>query len=148
ERSGDLSGILNGADYSVWNPAIDPAIARNYSPDNLQGTQDCKNDWQRSCRLATRPDVLLIGMASRLVSQEGFDLLEQILEPLFSRDLQFVLLGTGDPHYEVYFRQMADRFREKVRVVIGFDDRLAHRIEAGADLFLMPSQYEPSGLNQ
>jgi starch synthase len=103
---------------------------------------------QRSFKLATRPDVMLIGMVSRLVSQKGFDLLEQIMEQLLQRDLQFVLLGTGDPHYEKFFRGIADRFRERARVQIGFDDALAHRIEAGADVFLMPSHFEPSGLNQ
>ena len=148
ERAGDLSGILNGVDYSVWNPATDPAVARNYSPDNLAGKALCKADLQKSFKLALRPDVMLIGMVSRLVSQKGFDLLEQIMEPLMQRDIQFVLLGTGDPHYEKFFREMADRFRERVRVQIGFNDALAHRIEAGADVFLMPSQYEPSGLNQ
>ena len=91
---------------------------------------------------------MLIGMVSRLVSQKGFDLLERIMEPLLQRDVQFVLLGTGDPHYEGFFREMAGRFRERARVQIGFNDALAHRIEAGADVFLMPSQYEPSGLNQ
>jgi 1,4-alpha-glucan branching enzyme len=148
ERAVDLSGILNGVDYSVWNPATDPYIARNFSPDNLAGKALCKADLQRSFKLALRPDVMLIGMVSRLVSQKGFDLLEQIMEPLMERDLQFVLLGTGDPHYENFFRDMAERFRERARVQIGFNDRLAHRIEAGADVFLMPSLYEPSGLNQ
>ena len=148
ERAGDLSGILNGADYSVWNPATDPHIARNYGPDNLNGKQLCKAHLQRIFKLALRPDVMLIGMVSRLVSQKGFDLLEQILEQLLTRDIQFVLLGTGDPHYERYFQQMAERYRERARVQIGFNDALAHRIEAGADVFLMPSHYEPSGLNQ
>ncbi len=148
ERSADLSGILNGADYSVWNPAADPFIARHYSPDNLAGKAICKADLQRSFKLALRPDVMLIGMVSRLVAQKGFDLLEQIIEDLFSRDIQFVLLGTGDPHYERFFRDKAERFRERARAQIGFNDALAHRIEAGADVFLMPSHYEPSGLNQ
>jgi 1,4-alpha-glucan branching enzyme len=148
ERSGDLSGILNGADYSVWNPATDPLIARNYGPGNLAGKQMCKADLQRSLKLALRPDAMLIGMVSRLVSQKGFDLLEPVMEQLLSRDVQFVLLGTGDAHYERFFRDMASRFRERARVQIGFDDRMAHRIESGADVFLMPSHYEPSGLNQ
>jgi 1,4-alpha-glucan branching enzyme len=148
ERSGDLSGILNGVDYSIWDPATDPSIARHYNPDDPAGKQVCKADLQRSFKLALRPDAMLIGMVSRLASQKGFDLLEQILEPLLSRDVQFVLLGTGDPHYENFFRQSAERFRERARVTVGFNDKLAHRIEAGADVFLMPSRYEPSGLNQ
>ncbi len=148
ERSGDLSGILNGADYSVWSPAMDPFITRHYSPENLTGKHLCKADLQRSFKLALRPEVMLIGMVSRLVSQKGFDLLEQIIEQVLARDVQFVLLGTGDPHYERFFRNTAERFRERARVQIGFNETLAHRIEAGADVFLMPSQYEPSGLNQ
>ena len=148
ERAADLSGILNGVDYSLWNPATDSLLARNFSPDNLAGKALCKSDLQRSFKLAMRPDVMLMGMVSRLVSQKGCDLLEQIMEQLLQRDLQFVLLGTGDPHYEKFFRGIADRFRERVRVQIGFDDALAHRIEAGADVFLMPSHFEPSGLNQ
>lgn len=147
-RSGDLTGILNGADYSVWNPATDGFIARNYSPDNLSGKHGCKADLQRSLKLALRPDVMLIGMVSRLVSQKGFDLLERIMEQMLHRDIQFVLLGTGDPHYERFLSDMASRYRERARVRIGFDDAMAHRIEAGADVFLMPSHYEPSGLNQ
>ncbi|HEY3837817.1 MAG TPA: 1,4-alpha-glucan branching protein domain-containing protein [Bryobacteraceae bacterium] len=148
ERSGDLSGILNGVDYSIWIPATDPLIARTYTPDDLAGKQVCKADLQRSFKLALRPDAMLIGMVSRLASQKGFDLLEKILEPMLSRDVQFVLLGTGDPYYENFFRQSAERFRERARVTVGFNDKLAHRIEAGADVFLMPSLYEPSGLNQ
>ncbi len=148
QRAGDLYGILNGVDYSVWNPATDPFIARNFSPDNLAGKALCKADLQKSFKLAMRRDVMLIGMVSRLVSQKGFDLLEQIMEQLLQRDIQFVLLGTGDPHYEKFFLDAADRCRERARVQIGFNDALAHRIEAGADVFLMPSLYEPSGLNQ
>ncbi len=148
ERAGYLSGILNGVDYSVWNPATDSLIPRNFSPDNLAGKALCKTDLQRSFRLALRPDVMLIGMVSRLVSQKGFDLLEQIMEQLMQRDIQFILLGTGDPHFEKVFLEIADRFRERARVRIGFNDALAHRIEAGSDVFLMPSLYEPSGLNQ
>ena len=147
-RAADLSGILNGVDYSVWNPATDPLIARNFSPDNLAGKALCKSDLQRSFKLAMRPDVMIVGRVSRLVSQKGFDLLERIIEQLLQRDLQFVLLGTGDPHYEKFFRGIAERFRERARVQIGFNDALAHRIEAGADVFLMPSHFEPSGLNQ
>ena len=148
ERAGDLFGILNGADYSIWNPATDPMIARNFGPGNLAGKQVCKTDLQRSLKLALRPEVMLIGIVSRLVSQKGCDLLESAFDQLMLRDVQLVLLGTGDPHYEKFFRQMAERYRERVRVQIGFDDGMAHRIEAGADVFLMPSRYEPSGLNQ
>jgi 1,4-alpha-glucan branching enzyme len=148
ERAADLTGILNGVDYSIWNPATDPFIARNFGPDNLAGKARCKADLQRQLKLALRPNVMLIGMVSRLVSQKGFDLLEKVMEPLLQRDLQFVLLGTGEPRYEAFLREIGQRFRERARVQIGFDEAMAHRIEAGADVFLMPSRYEPSGLNQ
>ena len=148
ERAGDLTGILNGVDYSVWNPVVDPFIGRNYGPGNLAGKMICKADLQRHLKLPPRRDVMLIGMVSRLVSQKGFDLLEQAMEPLMQRDIQFVLLGAGDLHYQEFFRVAAERYRERARVTIGFDEGLAHRIEAGADVFLMPSRYEPSGLNQ
>jgi 1,4-alpha-glucan branching enzyme len=148
ERASDLTGILNGVDYSIWNPATDSLIARNFGPENLAGKALCKADLQRRLKLPLRPDALLIGMVSRLVSQKGFDLLEQVFQALLERDVQFVLLGTGDPHYETFFREAGQRFRERARVHIGFNEALAHRIEAGADVFLMPSRYEPSGLNQ
>lgn len=148
ERARDLVGILNGADYSVWNPATDPHIAKNYGPKNLSGKSVCKADLQRAMNLPQAPNIPLVGMVTRLISQKGFDLLESASEELLARDLQIVLLGSGEAKYEAALKKLASRHPEKVSVRIGFDETLARRIEAGADLFLMPSRYEPCGLNQ
>jgi len=148
QRGADLAGILNGADYEVWDPATDPFIARNYTPEDLSGKRPCKADLQGVFGLPQEPDVPLIGMVSRLATQKGLDLVQAAMEEFLQRDLQFVLLGTGDRRYEDNFRSVAERNRGKVGVKIAFEDALAHKIEAGADMFLMPSRYEPSGLNQ
>lgn len=148
ERAGDLIGILNGADYSVWNPQSDPHIGKAYSRQDLSGKRACKAQLQRAMGLPEAPHIPLVGMVSRLISQKGFDLLESAGNELLARDLQFVLLGNGEAKYEAFVRELAQRYPAKVSVRIGFDESLAHRIEAGSDLFLMPSRYEPCGLNQ
>jgi starch synthase len=148
QRANDLIGILNGVDYNQWNPAIDPLIAKHYSEDNLDGKRLCKDNLQRAMGLAIKPDVPLFGMISRLTSQKGIDLVEKILAAMLERDVQFVLLGRGESRYEVFFSRAATQFPDKVGVRIGFDEALAHQIEAGADIFLMPSLFEPCGLNQ
>lgn len=148
ERSADLVGILNGADYSFWSPETDSFIAKNYSLGTLSEKKICKTELQRTVGLPENPDSPLLAMVSRLASQKGFDLLEKIFEELLRRELQFVLLGSGERRYESFFSRAANRHPAKVAVRIGFDEALAHRIEAGADLFLMPSLYEPCGLNQ
>ena len=148
ERAASLVGILNGVDYSVWSPDTDPLISKTYSPQDLSGKSACKADLQRSFHLPEDPDVPLIGMVSRLTAQKGFDLLEEALDGLLSRDLQFVLLGTGDRRSEEFFSGVPAKYPGKVGVEITFDESLAHRVVAGSDLFLMPSRYEPSGLTQ
>ncbi len=148
ERAADLTGILNGADYQVWNPATDAAIARTYDRRDLSGKALCKADLQRLFGLPEAPEVPLIGMISRLAAQKGFDLLEAVLDDLLRRDLQLVFLVAGDKRFEDFFRSLGDRHRGKAAARIALDEVLAHKIEAGADLFLMPSHYEPSGLNQ
>ena len=148
ERAKDLVGILNGAEYEIWNSETDPFICRTYGFHNLGGKKSCKSDLQRIFHLHSDPDIPLIGMVSRLTSQKGFDLLEQAMEDLLSRGAQFVLLGTGDRHYEQVFAGMPDKFPGKAGVKIDFDESLAHKIIAGSDLLLMPSRYEPSGLTQ
>jgi len=148
ERAASLVGILNGVDYSIWSPETDPLIRRTYSPRNLSSKKACKADLQRSFYLPENPDVPLIGMVSRLTAQKGFDLLEEAMDELLSRDLQFVLLGTGDRRYEEFFSTAPAIYPGKVGVKITFDESLAHRVVAGSDLFLMPSRYEPSGLTQ
>jgi len=147
-RSQHLTGILNGADYAVWNPATDRFLAQNYTPVDLTGKRACKAELQRIFGLAQEPDTPLLGMVSRLASQKGFDLLEVVLADLLGRDLQLVLLGSGDKRYQDSLVAAAKAYPAKLGVRIAFEDALAHKIEAGADMFLMPSRYEPSGLNQ
>ncbi len=147
ERAGDLVGVMNGADYRVWDPAVDPVVARRYSAGALDGKRDCKRDLQRRLDLSPA-DVPLAGMVARLADQKGLDILSGALDALLSRELQIAVLGTGDPHYEQALTGFAERHAGRMAVRIGFDEALAHVIEAGSDVFLMPSRYEPSGLNQ
>ena len=147
ERAGDLVGIMNGADYAVWDPSTDSHIARQYSAAAPLGKRDCKRDLQQRLGLASS-DAPLAGMVARLVDQKGLDILTGALDALLSRDLQLVVLGTGDSHHEEALREQGRRHPGRMAVRIGFDEELAHAIEAGSDLFLMPSRYEPSGLNQ
>lgn len=148
ERATHLTGILNGIDYAVWNPATDAAIPARYTPADLSGKRACKAALQQAFGLPVDASVPLIGMISRLASQKGLDLLEAVLDDLLARHLQLVLVGKGDRHYEGLVETAARRHRKNFAVRIAFDDRLAHQVEAGADLFLMPSHYEPCGLNQ
>jgi len=147
-RAASLVGILNGADYEIWNPQLDRFIARNYGPEDLSGKKACKTDLQRTFGLREDPEIPLVGAVSRLVSQKGFDLVERVLDDLLQRGVQLVILGSGDRRYEDFFQTAAHRNSGRLGVRIGFEDDLAHKIEAGADMFLMPSRYEPSGLNQ
>jgi len=148
ERSSDLIGILNGIDPEEWSPAIDPHIAARYSPADLSGKAQCKEDLQQRFRLPVRAEVPVLGVISRLAGQKGLDLLRDILEDLLGLDVQLVLLGSGEKALESAFLQAAAERPSKLGVKIGFDTPLSHQIEAGADLFLMPSRYEPCGLNQ
>ena len=148
ERSASLVGILNGADYNIWSPEMDYHIKQKFSQRDIAGKKACKADVQRHFHLPENSEVPLIGMVSRLITQKGFDLLEKGLEELLSRDLQFVLLGTGDTRFEEFMRKVAARYPEKCRVQVAFDEALSHRILAGSDFLLMPSYYEPSGLTQ
>jgi len=148
ERAASLTGILNGVDYKVWNPETDPFIAKRYGPENMSGKMSCKADLQRRFRLLENPDLPLIGMVSRLTVEKGFDFLEQALDELFTKGVQFVLLGTGDSRYEKAFGKMPLRYPGKAGVEIAFDESLAHKVIAGSDMFLIPSRYEPCGLTQ
>jgi starch synthase len=148
-RSDILCGIVNGVDYNEWSPEADSYIARNYGPNDLSGKTDCKRDllqtfgWEHP-----RLDRPVIGMVSRFVGQKGFDLVEQILPALVHEDMYLVGIGSGEERYEEMFRTLSHANPEKVSVRIGYDNTIAHKIEAGADIFLMPSRYEPCGLNQ
>jgi starch synthase len=148
ERAGDLVGILNGVDYGRWNPEIDPYIAKRYDASCLAAKGECKKSL--SLDVGLRPDARmpLIGMISRLTAQKGFDLIEAVFDELIGLEVKMVLLGNGDPRYERFFTRAAERYPARIAVRIGFDETMAHKIEAGADIFLMPSRYEPCGLNQ
>jgi starch synthase len=143
-----LSGILNGIDYDEWNPETDPHIPAHYSATNLQGKATCKAELQRACGWQPDPSKAVIGLVSRLTDQKGLDLIKSLGAKLLQLPIQFVLLGTGDPAYERYFRSWHKRHRAMVHATIGFDNAWAHRIYAGADMFLMPSRFEPCGLGQ
>ncbi len=148
ERSEALSGILNGVDYSRWDPRVDPYIAARYSPEDLDGKRACKADLLCEFGFPENLDRPLIGIISRFAGQKGFDLIEEIAPKLLEEDVALAALGTGDPVYERLFLDLAAAHPERIGVRIAFDEALAHKIEAGADMFLMPSKYEPCGLNQ
>ncbi len=148
-RKDDLFGIINGVDYETWSPEKDAFIAANYSKDNLSGKSQCKADLISQLglhkSLNNRP---LLGMISRLADQKGFDLVAEIMEDLMNLDVGFVLLGTGEQKYHKLFLDIAKKYPEKAGINLTYDNTLAHKIEAGCDMFLMPSKYEPCGLNQ
>ncbi len=148
DRKNDFYGILNGVDYSEWNPESDPFIAANYSEDNLSGKTACKKDLQRTFGLPERNEAPVIGIISRLVRQKGIDILAEAIYRLFDYDIQIVLLGGGEIWTHFYFGGIPKKYPEKFACYIGYDNRLAHKIEAGSDFFLMPSRFEPCGLNQ
>lgn len=148
-RANRLQGILNGVDYSEWSPERDKLIPMKYSAKDLAGKRICKEALLDEFKLAKdNPNRPILAMVSRLADQKGFDLIAKVARDLLQEDLLFALLGTGDRRYEDLFRALATDFPGKVGAVIAYDNRLAHLVEAGADIFLMPSRYEPCGLNQ
>jgi len=148
ERAGDLHGIVNGIDTDVWSPATDNLIPARFSADDLAGKAECKRALQERFGLRQEPDVPLIGMICRLVDQKGLDLLQEALPALLERDLQFVVLGRGEPDYHAFLAQMQEVHARSCGVLLAYDTAAAHLIEAGSDMFLMPSRFEPCGLNQ
>jgi starch synthase len=149
EREADLLGIVNGIDTETWSPVSDPLIEVNYSLDDLMsGKEVNKIALLKECGLVYRPETPLIGMISRLVNQKGFDLFSPIIKRLMSLKFQLVILGTGQLEVEAQLAKFAEEYPEQIVLLKKFDNRLAHRIEAGSDFFLMPSRYEPCGLNQ
>ena len=148
QRSAELRGILNGVDYTEWDPATDGNLAAHYNPLDLSGKRDCRKDLLHAFGLDVPDQTPVIGICSRFASQKGFDLLEQIAGRLAERDVAVVALGTGEPYYEKFFRDFAFANAGRFSVQIRYDDAIAHKIEAGADIFLMPSHFEPCGLNQ
>jgi starch synthase len=148
-RAGRLEGILNGVDYDAWNPATDKLIPAHYTPASLEGKKACKKALLERMGVA-KPDLScpLIGIVSRFATQKGFDLIAHLAAKLARMDVGVVALGTGEPQYEQLFRQLALDYPQKFLVKVAYDNEIAHLIEAGADIFLMPSRYEPCGLNQ
>jgi len=149
-KHGPIYGIVNGVDYVEWDPEHDPHIARNYSANDLSGKRECKRTVLEEVGLRAdagleRP---LIGMVTRFAAQKGIDLIAEVASRLLERDICLAVLGSGDPPYESMFQRLAQAYPDRVAVRIGYDNALSHRIEAGADMFLMPSRYEPCGLSQ
>jgi len=147
-RSDRLIGITNGVDYDVWNPATDPHLAAHYSAEDLTGKRECKLDLLRRFGLPEEPERPVVACVSRLTPQKGFDLIKQAAGRLLEAGAFFVALGSGADEYENFLQAMHDHAPSRVGIYKGFSEPLAHQIEAGADIFLMPSLYEPCGLNQ
>ncbi len=148
ERQDKLTGILNGVEYEEWNTGRNIHLHHRYSPGKMRGKAMNKIELQHELALPVDPDIPLFGTVTRLVDQKGVDIIIGALEELLARDIQFVLLGSGDPEIQNAYLDLQERFPEKVCARIGFDLALSHRIEAGCDFFLMPSRFEPCGLNQ
>jgi len=148
ERSADLLGILNGVDYEEWNPENDRHIAASFSAADLSGKRKCKHQLLRAFRLPPNTERPIIGCISRLSDQKGFDLILDVADRMLAEGAAFILLGSGDEVYERAFRSLQKAWPLQVGVHLGFSNELAHQIEAGADMYLMPSRFEPCGLNQ
>jgi starch synthase len=148
DRRDVLSGIVNGVDYDAWSPKTDSLIPHNYMMSNLSGKRANKVDLVNRLQLPLREKSLLVGMISRLVDQKGLDILFEVADRLLELDLQLVVLGTGDDRYHALLTELERTYPNKVRALLRFDNEMAHWIEAGADAFLMPSRFEPCGLNQ
>ncbi len=149
KRAADLHGILNGVDYKEWDPATDHRIAAHYTPEHLDGKRDCRRDLLHAFGAEhVKDETPVLGIVSRFATQKGFDLIAGIAPKLLTEDVFLVVLGTGEAYYEGLFRTIQDQYPDKTAIKIAYDNTLAHKIEAGADIFLMPSHYEPCGLNQ
>jgi starch synthase len=149
KRRNALTGILNGVDYTTWDPVADPLIPHKYSLGRLAGKRKNKIRLIDDLGLNVAPDTPLIGVVSRLAEQKGVDLMIKTLPTILkTRSAALVVLGNGQPEYEKFFRNLQDRFSDRCCFYNGYNERLAHLIEAGSDMFLMPSRFEPCGLNQ
>jgi len=147
-RKDDLSGILNGIDEKLWNPGTDKHIKHTYNRRNLRNKILNKTALQNELTLAEETSIPMIGMISRLVEQKGLEIILQSLNELLKLPIQLVILGTGESHYELQLSAWARQYPDKFKIIIGYHESLAHRIEAASDMFLMPSMFEPCGLNQ
>lgn len=148
-RASTVAGILNGVDYDEWNPEKDKHITARYSPQDLSGKAKCKQDLLTAFGMtAANPNLPVLGIVSRFAAQKGFDLIAQIMDRLAREEMIVVGIGSGDKVYEEMFMRLGRQFPNKIAIRIAYDNALAHKIEAGSDMFLMPSRYEPCGLNQ
>ncbi|MFH0943660.1 MAG: glycogen synthase GlgA [Planctomycetota bacterium] len=147
-RQADLFGILNGIDTSEWNPETDPHLAARYSVDDLRGKRACRKNLLETIGLRAGAETAVIGMIGRLAEQKGLDIFAGAAERLVRMDVRLAILGSGQEKYHLMLSELRRRHPEKVAIYLGFNDELAHRIEAGSDFFLMPSKFEPCGLNQ
>ena len=148
-RSATVTGILNGVDYKEWSPETDKFIAAHYSPEELSGKAACKRDLLTQFGITDAdPKFPVIGIVSRFAAQKGFDLISQVMDRLAREQMIVVALGAGDKEYQDMFLRLHKQYPQKIAVKVAYDNALAHKIEAGSDMFLMPSRYEPCGLNQ
>jgi starch synthase len=149
QRAATVTGILNGVDYDEWSPQTDKFAVVKYSPQDLSGKQKCKHDLLHAFGVTNADSrVPVIGIVSRFAAQKGFDLIAQIMDRLAREEMIVVALGAGDKTYEEMFQRLNKQFPNKIATKVAYDNAIAHKIEAGADMFLMPSRYEPCGLNQ
>jgi starch synthase len=149
DRAATVTGILNGVDYDEWSPQTDKFVVAKYSPEDLSGKAKCKQDLLAAFGVTNAdPRLPIIGIVSRFAAQKGFDLIAQIMDRLAREEMIVVALGSGDKPYEEMFLRLNKAFPQRIAVKIAYDNVLAHKIEAGSDMFLMPSKYEPCGLNQ
>jgi starch synthase len=149
QRAKELTGILNGLDYGQWNPATDGNIAAHYTPESLSNKAECRRDLIHAFGAGPIDDATaVLGVVTRLTTQKGIDVLAEIAEPLMRENVVLVALGNGEEYYENLLRLLAAKHSGRILVRIGYDDMLAHKVEAGSDMFLMPSRYEPCGLGQ
>jgi len=147
-RNATVAGIINGVDYDEWHPATDPYIAAHFTSDSLEGKQECRRDLLKDFALDPECKEPVIGIVSRFAAQKGFDLIALAADRLAHEQLKVCVLGSGDKAYEDLFRRLVRQYPQRFAAKFGYDDAMAHKIEAGADMFLMPSRYEPCGLNQ
>lgn len=148
KRKAVLHGILNGVDYNEWDPSSDRLIPANYSEDDLSGKDTCRKALLKEFGLKLKKGTPVVGMVSRLADQKGFDILIEAIDEIMALDMVLVILGTGDKVYQEALKVLSAKYPQKLSVKIAFDARLSHLVEAGSDIFLMPSRYEPCGLNQ
>ena len=147
-RSSDIFGILNGVDYSAWSPQTDDKLTIKYDFETISEKEKNKKHLLDLCGLPYKPDVPLVGSVSRLADQKGFDLINQALDQIMQSNVQYIILGKGEEKYYKLFQEAQKKYPTQLSIHLKFDENLAHLLEAGCDMFLMPSKYEPCGLNQ